>query len=53
MPTYIILGTLRTKGYATSKTPRSGRTPFGTLREGGAHVKDTYRTMGRYDLAAL
>src|SRR5204863_229795 len=54
MPTYIILGNFTDQGIRNIKDSPKRETAFRNLCEkAGAQVKDTYRTMGRYDLAAI
>ncbi|PYO04122.1 MAG: GYD family protein [Candidatus Rokuibacteriota bacterium] len=54
MPTYIILGNFTDQGIRNIKDSPKRENAFRNLCEkAGAHVKDTYRTMGRYDLAAI
>lgn len=54
MPTYIILGNFTDQGIRNIKDSPKRENAFRNLCEKtGAHVKDAYRTMGRYDLAAI
>jgi len=54
MPTYIILGNFTDQGMRNIKESPKRENAFRNLCEkAGAQVKDTYRTMGRYDLAAI
>jgi uncharacterized protein with GYD domain len=54
MPTYIILGNLTDQGIRNIKDSSKRENAFRDLCEtAGARVKDAYRTMGRYDLAAI
>ncbi len=54
MPTYIILGNFTDQGIRNIKDSPKRENAFRNLCEkAGAHVKDTYRTMGRYDLGPL
>jgi uncharacterized protein with GYD domain len=54
MPTYIILGTLTDQGIRGIKDSTKREDAFRKLCEKvGAKVKDVYRTMGRYDVAAI
>ena len=53
MPTYIILGNFTDQGIRNIRESPKRENAFRNLCEkAGAQVKDTYRTMGRYDLAA-
>jgi uncharacterized protein with GYD domain len=54
MPTYIILGNLTDQGIRNVKDSPKREDAFRKLCEKmGAKVKDAYRTMGRYDVAAI
>jgi uncharacterized protein with GYD domain len=54
MPTYIILGNLTDQGIRNIKDSPKREDAFRKLCEKmGAKVKDAYRTMGRYDVAAI
>jgi uncharacterized protein with GYD domain len=54
MPTYIILGNLTDQGIRSIKDSPKREDAFRKLCEKmGAKVKDAYRTMGRYDVAAI
>jgi uncharacterized protein with GYD domain len=54
MPTYIILGNFTDQGIRNIKESPKREDAFRNLCEKvGAKVKDAYRTMGRYDVAAI
>jgi uncharacterized protein with GYD domain len=54
MPTYIILGNFTDQGMRNIKDSPKRERAFRDLCEtAGAHVKEAYRTMGRYDLAVV
>jgi uncharacterized protein with GYD domain len=54
MPTYIILANFTDQGVRNVKDSPKREEAFRKLCEKvGAHVKDAYRTMGRYDVAAI
>src|SRR4029450_21748 len=54
MATYIILGNFTDQGIRNIKDSPKREDAFRKLCEKmGAKVKDAYRTMGRYDLAAI
>jgi uncharacterized protein with GYD domain len=54
VPTYIILGNLTDQGIRNIKDSPKREDAFRKLCEKmGAKVKDAYRTMGRYDVAAI
>jgi uncharacterized protein with GYD domain len=54
MPTYIILGNFTDQGIRAIKDSPKREDAFRKLCEkAGAKVRDTYRTLGRYDLAAI
>jgi uncharacterized protein with GYD domain len=54
MPTYIILGNLTDQGIRNIKDSPKREDAFRKLCEKmGAKLKDAYRTMGRYDVAAI
>jgi uncharacterized protein with GYD domain len=54
MPTYIILGKFTDQGIRNIKDSPKREESFRQLCEKlGAKVKDAYRTMGRYDVAAI
>ena len=54
MPTYIILGHFTDQGIHGIKDSPKREEAFRKLCEKvGAKVKDAYRTLGRYDLAAI
>jgi uncharacterized protein with GYD domain len=54
MPTYIILGNFTDQGIRNIKDSPKREEAFRKLCEKvGAKVKDAYRTMGRYDIAAI
>jgi len=54
MPTYIVLGNFTDQGIRNVKDSPKREDAFRTLcAKVGAQIKDVYRTMGRYDLAAI
>lgn len=54
MPTYIILVSLTDQGIRNIKdSPKREQTFRDLCEQAGVRVKDTYRTMGRYDAAAI
>lgn len=54
MPTYIILANLTDQGIRNIKDSLKREDAFRKLCEKmGAKVKDAYRTLGRYDVAAI
>ncbi len=54
MPTYILLANFTDQGIRNVKESPKREEAFRNLCEKmGAHVKDAYRTMGRYDVAAI
>ena len=54
MPTYVILGKFTEQGIRNIKESPKREEVFRKLCEKmGAKVKDVYRTMGRYDVAAI
>jgi uncharacterized protein with GYD domain len=54
MPTYIVLGNFTDQGMRNVKDSTKREDAFRKLCEKlGAQVKDVYRTMGRYDVAAV
>ena len=54
MPTYIVLGKLTEQGIRNIKDSPKREDAFRNLAtKAGAQVKDVYRTMGRYDVAAI
>jgi uncharacterized protein with GYD domain len=54
MPTYIVLGHFTEQGIRNVKESPKREEAFRTLCEkAGGQVKDVYRTMGRYDIAAV
>jgi uncharacterized protein with GYD domain len=54
MPTYIVLGNFTDQGIRNVKDSPKREEAFRNLAaKVGAQVKDVYRTMGRYDLAAI
>jgi uncharacterized protein with GYD domain len=54
MPTYIVLGNYTDQGIRNVKDSPKREDAFRKLCEKvGAQVKDVYRTMGRYDIAAV
>ena len=54
MPTYIILGNFTEQGVRNIKDSPKREDAFRKLCEKvGAKVKDAYRTLGRYDVAAI
>jgi uncharacterized protein with GYD domain len=54
MPTYIILAQFTDQGIRNIKDSPKREEAFRKLCEKvGAQVKDAYRTMGRYDIAAI
>ena len=54
MPTYIVLGNFTDQGIRNIKESPKRESAFRNLCEkAGATVKDAYRTMGRYDVAAI
>jgi uncharacterized protein with GYD domain len=54
MPTYIILGKFTDQGIRNIADSPKREDAFRRLCEKvGAQVRDTYRTMGRYDVAAI
>jgi uncharacterized protein with GYD domain len=54
MPTYIVLGNFTDQGIRGVKdSPKREDTFRNLCAKVGAQVKDVYRTMGRYDVAAI
>jgi uncharacterized protein with GYD domain len=54
MPTYIVLGSFTEQGIRSVRDSLKREDAFRKQCEKvNAHVKDVYRTMGRYDLAAI
>ena len=54
MPTYIVLGNFTDQGIRSIRDSLKREDAFRTQCEKvGAKVADVYRTMGRYDLAAI
>jgi uncharacterized protein with GYD domain len=54
MPTYIVLANFTDQGIRNVKDSPKREDAFRSLCEKvGAQVKDVYRTMGRYDIAAV
>ena len=54
MPTFVVLGTYTEQGARTIKDSPKREEAFRRLCEKqNARVKDVYRTMGRYDVAAV
>lgn len=54
MPTYIVLGNFTDQGIRNIKDSTKREDAFRKLCEKmGGQVKDVYRTMGRYDVAAV
>ena len=54
MPTYIVLGNFTDQGIRNVKDSPKREDAFRSLcGTVGAQVRDVYRTMGRYDLAAV
>ena len=54
MPTYIVLAQFTDQGIRNVKeSPKREETFRKTCEKLGARVKDVYRTMGRYDVAAI
>jgi uncharacterized protein with GYD domain len=54
MPTYIVLGNFTEQGIRNIKDSPKREDAFRNLAtKAGAQVKDVYRTMGRYDIAAV
>jgi uncharacterized protein with GYD domain len=54
MPTYIVLGNFTDQGIRNVKDSPKREDAFRNLcAKVGAQIKDLYRTMGRYDVAAI
>jgi uncharacterized protein with GYD domain len=54
MPTYIVLGNFTDQGIRNIKDSPKREDAFRNLAtKAGAHVREVYRTMGRYDVAAI
>jgi uncharacterized protein with GYD domain len=54
MPTYIVLGNFTEQGIRNVKdTPKRAETLRELARKAGVAVKDTYWTLGRYDVVAI
>jgi uncharacterized protein with GYD domain len=54
MPTYIVLGNFTDQGIRNIKDSPKREDAFRNLAtKAGAEVKTVYRTMGRYDIAAI
>ncbi|MGH7390161.1 MAG: GYD domain-containing protein [Candidatus Rokuibacteriota bacterium] len=54
MPTYIVLGNFTDQGIRSVKDSPKREDAFRrSCEKVGAQVKDAYRTMGRYDVAAI
>jgi len=54
MPTYIVLGNFTEQGIRNVKDSPKREDAFRNLAaKAGAQIKDVYRTMGRYDIAAI
>jgi uncharacterized protein with GYD domain len=54
MPTYLVLGNFTDQGIRSVRDSLKREEAFRKLCEkSGAQVRDVYRTMGRYDMAAV